>query len=457
MNWKIILILLIVCLGLGGYLYLERSSEPGKHSEKAKLEHMLSFDPEEVERLNIFFVDSLYKVRRRGAQWVMVQPLAGTMADSSLVNHLLRTLNQIYILQAIPADSVNLGQFYLDPPGVSFTVFLESGDSSTVVFGVLNPTTEHIYARKVGEDRVLLIDKTVGPRLRVLKSMVRSKQLVPLPPYSVSRIKYSARAGWSSALERDKTTGQWSVHSAGGTFRANKGRILDLLRLLHGRQVREYLNSSAAGIKQTGLDRPLRSLDVFDEQGSSVALALGNPKQDSRYLLWARLSIYPGELLLVDSSLVNDLDLLKSGNILDLHINDFDPGGLERVELEQSTGKIVLTARNDTLWQVVEPRQAPCRLWQLENLLMHADTMQALEILRPGTGRGFEHPQLRLTISAVGRGIVARMLVGDYRGGNLYIRDDLRGIDFLADSRELEKLSFTLEELANESVRHVVE
>ena len=455
MNWKIILILLVVCLGLGAYLYLEMGSDAPSTTERKQIEYLMSY-PDRVESLTISFLDTFYVVNRRESEWVMAEPLAGELADSSMVNHLLEILARIPVIRSIPIDSVNLAQLYLDNPAIWFRVDFTGGDSSTVGFGLLNPTTENIYARREGEDRVLLIGKDVGPMLYINSLLLRSKQLISLSPYRVKHIRLKARQGWESVLDRDQLTGEWSVRQGRRKTRADKSRIQDLLSSLYQGQVHEYLPPDAANMVRTGLHRPVRQLVVVGEQEDSITVSVGNPQRGREYLRWAGTSICPDNLLLVDLRLVELLDGLRLERIRDLHVADFDRGGLNRIELVYSTGKIVLTAENDTLWRIVEPEQSPCKIWQVERLLIHADTMQASRVLPPGGKRGFNRPQLRMTLSA-GSEVVARILVGDYKADSLYIRDDLRGIDFLDSSSELEKLTYTFEDLADIAVRHVVE
>ncbi|MBN2290434.1 MAG: DUF4340 domain-containing protein [Candidatus Glassbacteria bacterium] len=456
MNWKIILVLLVVCLGLGAYLYLEMGSEASRPAGKKQVEYLMSYDQDRVEGLRVFFLDTLFQVKRSGSEWEMVEPQAGTHADSAQVNHLLRTLTRIPVLRSISTDSVSLAQLYLDRPAVYFTVYLQGGDSSTVGFGLWNPTTDNLYARRDHEDRVLLTAKEMGPMLYVGSALIRSKQLISVAPHQVSRIRLLGRQGLESALDRDPETGEWAVRPAKVISRADKHRVLEALKMFYGDQVREFLGPRAGEGTATGLSRPVRRLVVAGGRGDSIVVSFGDPQRGREYLRWAASSIYPDNLLLVDTKLVDKLGVLLPDSIVDLHITDFDREGLDRIELVYDTDKIVLAAELDTLWRIVEPEEAHCRFWQVERLLTHADTMQAYRILPPGGGRGFERPQLEMTISA-GSKAVARILIGNYKADSLYMRDELRGIDFLAPSSELERLSFTLKDLADVQLRHVVE
>ena len=458
MNWKIILVLLIICLGLGGYLYLEMDFEESQGPQKAQVEYMLSFDQNRVQGFRISFLDSLYAMKKRGMQWEMIEPKswAGTLADSATINHLLRVLAQIPLVRSIPADSVNLSQLYLENPAALFTLYFTGGDSSSLGFGVLNPTTENLYARRNNEDQVLLTRNEIGPMLYVNSLLVRGKQLISMHPFQVRYIAFTSRQGRNVFFNKDLETQEWSVRPAGIISRADKNRIQKTLFLLYKNQVREFLGTDAANEVATGLARPGLRLLVVDEEGDSIEVSFGNPQRGREYLRWVRSSIYPDNLLLVDTRLTDELKVLSPDSIMDLRITDFDRGGLRRIELAYTSETIVLESENDTLWRIIEPEKSLCKLWQVERLLTHADTMQAHRILPPGRERGFENPQLKMTISS-DSAVVARVLIGNYRGDSLYMRDDLRGLDFLASAKELEKLSYSLKDLEDVPIQHMVE
>ncbi|MEA1997530.1 MAG: DUF4340 domain-containing protein [Gemmatimonadota bacterium] len=460
MSWKSILVLLLLCAGLGVYLFIE-FSQVDKGPEKDTKLYLMPIDPEDVVDMEVVFLDTTYVLHREEFEWVLSEPFVNAPADTFTVNSLLRTLSRIVIRQSIHVDSINLSQIALNKPVLSFKLHMESGDTLGVKFGALNPDTESIYARRGDENMVRLINRMHGPTLAAHGFMLRSKGLTDRRPYDFVSLRYTFSPRLPDVTAAcDPGTGDWWIGEPGGGDRllADKRVILDLLWSLYRNKVREFRPDGVVKAGETGLSRPVRTLRLEAENGDATVIRLGSEKSGMDYLRWAESSIYPDDILLVDSSCVLLLDRLKTENLQNLQMTTFNLDEVNRIEILSPTDTIDIVAESDTLWKIVKPDQAACRTWQIERLLTHADTMQAAGILAPVAreGRGFDHPQLTLRLYN-GPRVVERVLVGDYAGDRkIYMRDDLRNMDFLATETELERLNFTYEDLADVLVRHVV-
>ncbi|HUU27862.1 MAG TPA: DUF4340 domain-containing protein [archaeon] len=455
MNWKTIVVLLLACIGLGFFLLRESAREKTGPQEENK-NYLVSFEPASVVGLNAVFLDSTFVLRKLGEEWVMAQPFGGHLADSMTVNHLLKVLSRIVVQQSVAVDSIDLAQVRLDKPVLSFTLHFNAGDSSRLNFGVLNPTTENIYVRRNEEDMVMLINRLYGPMLGVSDLMLRGKGLIETKPYQVRRIRYGSHERPLFAASRETDNGDWWIETPGGKVLGNKRSITDLLSRLYENQVREFHPLQGKTGSETGLRNPVRSFWIEGGNGDTTAVSIGNSTEDE-YLRWAESSLYPQELLLVDTSLVSILDKFSIQGLQNLQMTTFQPDQVDRIELMTPMDTLVIVAENDTIWQIIEPEKVGCKLWQIELLLIHADTMGAMEILPPSSGKGFEHPQLTLSLYG-GEKVLARILVGDYAGDKaVYMRDDLRQMDFIAPEREFQRLNYTLKDLADVPVRHVVQ
>ena len=134
MKWKTMLALLLLCLGLGSYLFLESKRKPAV--TEAKRNYLLTVDLDNIKAVRASLFDTTFLIEKRFAEWVMREPHGGQLADSLLLNHILRVLNKTATFGNVPADSIDLGLTRLDPPAVSFTVYTTDGDSTFLGFGV---------------------------------------------------------------------------------------------------------------------------------------------------------------------------------------------------------------------------------------------------------------------------------------------------------------------------------
>jgi len=454
MNWKTMLVLLLLCLGLGTYLFLE--SKKKSAVTKPERNYLLTCDLDNITAVRASLFDTTFLIEKRFTEWVMREPNDGQLADSLLIHHILRVLNKTPSLGSVPVDSIDLGLIMLDPPAVSFTVYKGDGDSTFLGFGVLNPTTENIYVRRNNEDRVLLIGREVGPMLAFNSFMIRGKGLTALHPFNIQEIRYSAPGRKIFTVFRSPETEKWWVQSSGEKVFMDTRLVNRLLSDVYSNQVREFRPLDKAGPSQTGLDRPLRRLWLFGENGDTTAIALGRPLAGKEYLRWAGSSLYPDDLLLVDSRLISRLDDFNIEYMRNLRMTDFQANEVDRIELFSSMDSIVIVAESDTLWRIIMPEEIGCRLWQVEKLLVQADTMGAFKILPSSAGKGFEHPQFELNLYAGDRVLVS-LQAGDYAGDKeIYMRDRLRDVVYLTKASQIERLTYTFKDLADIPARHIV-
>ena len=456
MNWKVLVLLLAFTLALGAYLFLQDQPEAGEEAGSTELEYVLPYAPEDVQKVTIIFQDTTYVVVRDGLEWHLEQPDPGWGADSLVINHLLRTLSQMPYVNSIPVSELDMAAVKLDDPVLVFTAYKSDLDSTRLEFGALNPTTENIYILIAGQGRVALANKLLGPMMTVNGFLVRGKSLTGVQPYRTVGIE--VESGGRSVFRCYRADGRdrWRIDTAGGSVLADKLKLNLRLGELYSDQVREFLPAGSVRRQETGLNRPVRTLRLVAENGDTSVVRLGRTVSDQDYLRWASSSIYPGHLLLIDSWLIERVDKFVPDSMRTLQIVDFIPSEVTFISLANPLDSLVLTAENDTLWRLIAPRQARAKYQFVEQLLSHADTLKGSKVLPAGGDRGFESPQVRLVLMN-GDSLLVDMLVGYFAETEVYVRDNVRNIDFLASPRKLEPLNATFKDVADIPVRHVVE
>lgn len=455
MNWKILLVILLVMSGAGFYLAREMDLFKKPDEEPVKIEKLISFDIDAVDRTTISFMDTAYVLERNFDEWRILEPYSGENADTLTVNNMLRTLTRINVIRKIPLDSINLAQVNLDKPVLSLEMHFKDGSSRGVNFGALNPTTENIYVHITGADTVIMIGRTLGASLAVNGRMIRSKQLINLPVLRVASFELE-RNGQTDRFAVDRQTGQWWVESPGPRRLVNKLVILTVLERFHQGEVREFYPPDHAGSAVTGLDKPVRRLIVEDLDGGRNEIRLGKSDQEREYLMWASSTVYPSEIVLVDSALVGQLDRLRPESIPYTRLSRLNIFSIDRMHFKYRDAELELKADSDTLWRLTLPQEHKARLWQVEKILAHVDTMNAVTLLpQKAPEHSFDDPQIDLTLYS-GDSLIGHYQIGDYAGSDIYFRDVLNTADYTVAQRTLELLSWKYDDLADVQVRHVV-
>ena len=459
MNIKVMVILMVLVAVLAGFLIVRRGADT-KHSvaQRTEKNHLLNYDPADVEKLEINFIDTLYVIENQDGKWVVTQPLDNVLADTGYVGNIARILTQLVVLDSIPLDSVNLLQVGLDNPIATFSVFLTDGEKQSVSFGALNQSTDYIYALRAGSKTVSLLDTRSGPPLLTTTFMVQGRKLLTIEPLNVVSVELDKQGKKILSAGLHKDSGRWYFDYPEDVLPVNKTRVLEILRDLYSPQVRRFMDQTGVSDRESGLDKPRFRFSATGLDGQEQTIEFGAPVKDMNFLVWARSNLYPGKLALVDAKLIDQLDKFTPLALESKGISFLNREGLKSIELRYPHETIMLETQDDTLWTLSEPVEAPAKLWQVEKLLTHVDTIDASRVLDKSSdkSRGFDQPQLELTINST-RGTECHLLVGNYKSDSVYVRDVLRGLDFLADAGHVKNLTYSVDDLKDVPLRHVVQ
>lgn len=456
MNFKAIFVLMLVTLGLGAFLYIQRDQDEAGSQDKTVLEKILPYSSSDVERVTVIYLDTTYVLVRDGFEWKMELPDKGWGGDSLVINHLLRTLCESPFASSIPFAELDPVAVKLDKPVLVFTAYVSSQDSIRLEFGTLNPTTDNIYILRRGEGRVVLANKLLGPMMTVNGFLVRGKSLTGMKPFEIVGIEVESRGRRVFSATRENTEANWWIDQERGSLWGDKRKLNIRLGEFNRQLVKNFYRTGEIPQSETGLNAPVRRIKVTGESGETSVISFGKTDSEENYLRWASSSIYPDHLLLIDAWLIDRVDLLIADSMECRELADFFPPDVDFISISSPLDSLVLRVNDDSLWTIIEPQQAKAKYLAVEMLLTHIDTVEAIRVLPEGRNRGFESPQARLVLKQ-GDNLLADLVVGDYVGENVYIRDMKRNVDLIASPREVSPLNVSFGDFADIPVRHVVE
>lgn len=148
---KTTLLLVLIALGLGGYVYWSEM-KPQSQSETVVVseEGLFSFTEEEVQRLTIQRGEgerlAFIRLETAASSWRMKQP-EGTPAEEGAIAFLLDLLLKENTSKTFTVETENLTLYGLDQPSVRINIELKNNTKHQIVLG--NPTfdEESIYAQ----------------------------------------------------------------------------------------------------------------------------------------------------------------------------------------------------------------------------------------------------------------------------------------------------------------------
>lgn len=197
-GWRPILILLILVLGLGGWVAWLQNKPQSEEPELADL------DPQAVEHITVKYKDRKLRFQRQGDAWQMRQPYTAP-ADPYRIEQILQLpRTKSHSRYAVPQS--DWPRFGLEPPAAEIDL-----DGHRFRFGQQNPIDFRRYVQ-VDKDMVHLIDDTVFHLLTSPASDWLDTRLLPaaasiraleLPGW---RIHLSDKGSWHSEPKADPAT-----------------------------------------------------------------------------------------------------------------------------------------------------------------------------------------------------------------------------------------------------------
>jgi hypothetical protein len=345
---------LLVLLGLASYLLETREA---RKQDETKL---VPFQEKEVSSLSIRRGERIITLSREEQGWRMSQPVEDR-GDEREITALLGNVTRAKIERALETQD-NIGEFGLQTPAVVLTVQLKEKDQPfTLEVGGAVPAGLSAYARRPGEQKILLVPATVKTALEREPFAFRSKAPLFLDREGVKTVMVS----WNALrlrLERREKNEWWITDPL--EAKADPTKVSDLLRAVTQDQVTTFLDTPPANLKAVGLEPPRGEITFSLEEGAEASLLLGARKKPAG--LYARRR---GEqqILELKEDFVKGLPQ-QVADLRDRTLLNFDHGQVARVELESPGGRTLVKKEGDT-WRIKEPEEALADQRVVEDLL----------------------------------------------------------------------------------------
>jgi hypothetical protein len=151
MRFKGTLVLLVVCLLLGGYLYFYEI-KGGEQREKAKEaeNQVWKLEGKDIRQIDLLSSSQHITAVRQGENnWALTSPRA-LDADSDELNSLANSASNIRRESVLESNATDLAKFGLSPAKSSLRLKTKAGKEYAIGFGNSNPTGNSAYAAVTG-------------------------------------------------------------------------------------------------------------------------------------------------------------------------------------------------------------------------------------------------------------------------------------------------------------------
>jgi hypothetical protein len=250
MGFKTTLVLLLVLLGLGAFVYFFALNAPTSEESTRQSKLLLSeFEPEKVRRVTITHpreatATAIVLARPGGPEkagkWRLERPVAAE-ADQGEVDGLLTTLE--HLERKATVDSGTEQSLGLAP--ARLRADFEMGERTvTVLFGDDDASAKSVFAAVEGRKDFAVVPSYAEGRFDRRASDFREKSLFTLDRWAVTEVELSG-PGAPAPIVLKKDGDEWVLGGEDGVY-ADKIKVEDLVSGVHGLRAKDFVPTGTA-------------------------------------------------------------------------------------------------------------------------------------------------------------------------------------------------------------------
>ena len=385
------LVLLVVAVGLGAYIYfVERHRAPA--GEEDPNEQLFSFVAGDVTELQVTADDGVTELRRDDDVWQVVAPIQ-TAADDMTASSIASSLASLEVRRVVEEGEegpVDLEPFGLDEPALDIGFATADIETRRLLIGDQTPTGADRYAKLSDNDRVFLIASYLNSTFDKSTFDLRDKTILDFERTDLDELAITAA---DRVVQFVKEGDDWRLTQPWAA-QADFGTVESLLGSLGSGQMQSVSSENADDLEPFGLAKP--GLTVALSAGSATAtLHVGDETPEGgRYARDASRSL----VFAVDASLVTTLER-DASEYRRKDLFGFRPFNASWLEVEQAGDTVVFEKTEATTddeedgWRRVEPEPADVDRDRMDDLLRQLSGLRAEAFVasRDDTGLGDEN------------------------------------------------------------------
>jgi hypothetical protein len=421
------LILFVLALGFGGYLYFVDSKRPVV-DESAK-KKVFSYEADKINQLELKSAGGEVTALRKDASgtWTIVQP-AEAAADRNAASEVATSLANLEEDRVVDENASDLKAYGLAEPRIDVTFHVEGEkEPKRILVGDKNPTNMGLYAKLPSGNRVFLVGATLDTTLTKSTFDFRDKSALKFEQDKVTSIDLTSGA---QAIRLEKTGDDWKLVKpvqAPADFVSVNG-LLGQLQSAQMTALKER-PEDLKDLKQYGLVKP-EVVATLGMGASSVKLEVGGAADTGA--VWVR-DPSRAAVFSIRSTTVDELRK-KPQDFRRKEVFDFRPFNTTRFEITRGKDirafeRVKGTGENavDT-WKQVMPAEKTVDSSNLEGALLDFSNLRAESFVeRAGPATGHNNPTAVIAVKFDDGKKEERVTFGSAGGGTFATRSDQPG------------------------------
>lgn len=391
------LVLLVVLIGLGAYLYfVESKRTPGDTGEKR--DKVFAVEADKIEEIRVTSeAGETTTLRKNGAEWQIVQP-ATAKPDEAEVSGLATNLSSLEIQRVVDENAADLKEYGLAEPRIE-VAFKSAGQERRLQIGSKTPPGTDLYAKVADEKRVFLISSYLESTFNRSTFDLRDKSVLNVDREKVDAIEV---ASGPRTTRIEKKGGEWHLTSP-VSARADYSAVEGLVGRISTLQMKSVAAAEPKDLKEYGLDKPVATVRL-STGSSQAALAIGSAAGEGA--VYARDLSRPA-VFSIESGLADDLKKAPSEyRLKDLFdARAFNANRIEVVRSGQTftfekTKQKNKDGQEEEKWQQTSPTTRDVDQAKVDALVSAATSARATAFVSKGPKVSLDNPELTVVIKS---------------------------------------------------------
>jgi len=288
--------------------------------------------------------------------WRIVEPVL-TDADDASIGGLMTALKDLEQEQVVDESPADLEPFGLREPRLRVAFVLAEGKQAPapLLVGGKSPVGENSYARKEGENAVLLLNEYADPKIDKSLFDLREKRIFRADKGHVERVEIfrEGRLGLDMVRQEDRWNLVEPIRAPVSREEADK-----LLDKIVGLRARSFENEPAETLARYGLEKPLREvrLTLAPEQTRASLLVGASLDEDGLEMVYAKRGETP-QVVKLDRDLLGTLDV-DPETLRDRKVFPFQSWKVDKVVMGWNGQDLTLVKSAAGKWRITRPMEA---------------------------------------------------------------------------------------------------
>ncbi len=268
-------IILVVVLGLlaGAYFYLNNknagkedfSEEPPQEDEIL----VISSDRDKINSIEFNNESGNFKLVKKDTDNWAIEPAMEFPLNNNTVEAAALDFSAVVANKIIEEKAADLSKYGLDKPKSSLKVGLSDGTFKEIEVGAVTPTSDGIYVKNKGEDKVYVVGMYYQSKFDYSRGYFAVKDILPVEAATIKKVSYEKNGEMQFALDIKSETDVDITEPI--KEKAETSEVAKITATVVQLAVKDIIDENP-DLAKYGLDKPAFAIEYADDKTSKKVL-----------------------------------------------------------------------------------------------------------------------------------------------------------------------------------------